>query len=397
MIKITVNASRTYDVIMEHGALAKAGQYICDALGTSNTPDAIAKAPAGKKICIITDANVDKLYGQPEHTLWQSLTEAGFKVHKYVFPGGESHKNMSTVTDILEYLAANSFTRSDILLALGGGITGDVTGFAAATFLRGVEFIQVPTSLLAVVDSSVGGKTGVNLSSGKNLAGAFWQPSLVLFDPDVLKTLTDELILDGIAETIKAGVIANPDIISMSTAIPSNACETDPVFPANAANRSLNFPVSCDTDFLAKLAAMAVEVKRRVVEEDERENGSRQLLNLGHTAAHAIEKCSNYRISHGHAVAMGMAIISAASADMGWSDNDTYETILTALKNFNFPLQCPYTAKELASAALHDKKRRGKTITLVIPQEIGKCVLKPVDVTELEDIFARGLDTYSQK
>lgn len=396
MIKITVNASRTYDVIMEHGALAKAGQYICDVLDTSNTPDAPAKASAGKKICIITDANVDELYGQPEHSLWQSLTEAGFEVHKYVFPGGESHKNMSTITDILEYLASNSFTRSDILLALGGGITGDVTGFAAATFLRGIEFIQVPTSLLAVVDSSVGGKTGVNLSSGKNLAGAFWQPSLVLFDPDVLKTLTGELILDGIAETIKSGIIADPDIISMSTA---SICRTgtDLISPANAANCNLNIPASCDTDFLAKLAAMAVEVKRRVVEEDERENGSRQLLNLGHTVAHAIEKCSNYRISHGHAVAMGMAIISAASADMGWSDNDTYETILTVLNTFNFPLQCPYTAKELASAALHDKKRRGETITLVIPQKIGKCVLKPVDVTELEDIFARGLDMHSQK
>lgn len=397
MIKITVNASRTYDVIMEHGALAKAGQYICDALGTSNTPSATTKVPAGKKICIITDANVDKLYGQPEHTLWQSLSAAGFEVYKYVFPGGEAHKNMSTITDILEYLAVNSFTRSDILLALGGGITGDVTGFAAATFLRGVEFIQIPTSLLAVVDSSVGGKTGVNLSSGKNLAGAFWQPSLVLFDPDVLKTLTDELILDGIAETIKAGVIADSDIISMSTAIPGNTCEADPVSPAKTVNCILNSTMSYDTDFLAKLAAMAVEVKRRVVEEDERENGSRQLLNLGHTAAHAIEKCSNYRISHGHAVAMGMAIISAAAADMGWSDNNTYETILNTLKNFNFPLHCPYTAKELASAALHDKKRRGETITLVIPQTIGNCVLKPVNVTELEDIFAGGLDTYSQK
>lgn len=368
MIKITVNASRTYDVIMEHGLLAKAGQYICDALDITKMGGGSNTSGSGKKICIVTDSNVDKLYGQPEQTLWTSLVEAGFDVYKYVFPGGEAHKNMKTITDILEYLAANNFTRSDALLALGGGITGDVTGFSAATFLRGVEFIQVPTSLLAVVDSSVGGKTGVNLSSGKNLAGAFWQPSLVLFDPDVLDTLSDELKLDGIAEAVKAGIIADPDIISMSM---------------------MNH---CDTDFLTKLAAMAVEVKRRIVEEDERENGSRQLLNLGHTAAHAIEKCSNYRISHGHAVAMGMAIIAAAACESGWCDNDTYETIADTLRAFEFPLDCHYSAKELAAAALHDKKRRGVTITLVIPEKIGRCILKTVDVDELEDVFSRGLD-----
>lgn len=447
MIKITVNASRTYDVIMEHGLLAKAGSYICDALGITkkdaecstirdcNSEFAKSNIYAGeadcddyvlrnfsvsdgKKICIVTDSNVDKLYGQPEQALWTSLAEAGFDVYKYVFPGGEDHKNMETITDILEYLAANNFTRSDVLLALGGGITGDVTGFAAATFLRGVEFIQVPTSLLAVVDSSVGGKTGVNLSSGKNLAGAFWQPSLVLFDPDVLDTLTDELKLDGIAETVKAGIIADPNIISMSTM--SRAIITDSTNCMNTSSNICNSgssnntasacssnhsetltkpgthtpgsPVSCDTDFLAKLAAMAVEVKRLVVEEDERENGSRQLLNLGHTAAHAIEKCSNYRISHGHAVAMGTAIIAAAACESGWCDNDTYETILNTLRGFNFPLDCPYSAKELAAVALHDKKRRGGTITLVIPQQIGKCVLKTVDVDKLEDVFSGGLN-----
>ena len=193
MIKISVSASRNYDVIMERGALAKTGAYVWEALGMPASTN--AGSPAGKKICIVTDANVDALYGQPEQALWRSLTEAGFDVHKFVFAGGEGHKNMETIAAILEYLAEHRFSRSDVLLALGGGITGDVTGFAAATYLRGVEFIQVPTSLLAVVDSSVGGKTGVNLSAGKNLAGAFWQPSLVLFDPDVLSTLSDDLKL----------------------------------------------------------------------------------------------------------------------------------------------------------------------------------------------------------
>lgn len=372
MIKITVNASRKYDVMMEHGALAKAGGYICEALGLGGAGVSMeSDSPAaGKKACIVTDANVDKLYGQKEHALWKSLEAAGFDVYKHVFDGGEANKSISTIADILEYLAANDFTRSDLLIALGGGITGDVTGFAAASFLRGIEFIQVPTSLLATVDSSVGGKTGVNLSAGKNLAGAFWQPSLVLFDPDVLKTLSYDLKLDGVAEAIKAGFIDDPDIVALI----DQCISID------------------DDDFFTKLAAMAVEVKRRVVEEDERENGKRQLLNLGHTVAHAIEKCSDYAISHGHAVAMGMAIISAAAKASGWCDDKCHKAMISVLNKFKFPLECPYSPEELASAALHDKKRRGDKLTLVIPEAIGNCQLRKISVDELEGIFRLGLE-----
>ena len=342
---------------MERGALGKAGEYI----GKSN----------GRKVCIITDENVDKLYGRPEHALWGSLASAGFDVYKYVFPGGEDHKNMSTVTDILEFLAEQSFTRSDLLLALGGGITGDITGFTAATYLRGIEFIQVPTSFLAVVDSSVGGKTGVNLSSGKNLAGAFWQPSLVLFDPDVLDTLSDELKLDGMAEAIKAGIIADPQILTMIDSSAGGLLD--------------------DNDLLTEIAAKAVKVKRAIVEEDEHESGKRALLNLGHTAAHAIEKCSAYGISHGHAVAMGMAMISAAAAAEGLCEKAFHEEIVSILKQAGFALTCPYSAKELTSAALHDKKRRGDSITLVIPEAAGSCRLKKIPVGELEAFFEKGL------
>lgn len=361
MIKLTVNTSRKYDVLMEHGALKNAGQYICEAAGKNGD---------GRKLCIITDANVDQLYGKPEHALWASLDAAGFDVHKYVFCGGEDHKNMATIAEILEYLAEQNFTRSDLMLALGGGITGDVTGFAAATYLRGIEFIQIPTTLLAAVDSSVGGKTGVNLSSGKNLAGAFHQPSLVIFDPDVLKTLSTELKLDGIAEAIKAGFIGDPDILSLAY-----HC-SDPQ----------------DEDFLAKLAAMAIDVKRIIVEEDEKESGKRALLNLGHTVAHAIEKCSNYSISHGHAVAMGMAIISLAAEKKGWCDEQTHAAMMALLEKFEYPLECPYTAEELTSAALHDKKRKGDDITIVIPETIGNCVLKKIPVDELEEFIKAGLE-----
>lgn len=424
MIKISVSASRNYDVIMERGALARAGTYVRKALGMAATEAAEAcadakesaetdrmqrpnaavstagTAHAGKKICIITDANVDVLYGQPEHHLWRSLTEAGFVVDKYVFPGGEAHKNMDTVASILEYLAAKRFSRSDVLLALGGGITGDVTGFAAAAYLRGVDFIQVPTSLLAVVDSSVGGKTGVNLAAGKNLAGAFWQPSLVLFDPDVLKTLSDDLKLDGIAEAVKAGIIADPSIVEMTTSTmhaAGAAAEptSDPYISgihciAHMTDSTGTCPFS-DDDLLMRLAARAVEVKRRIVEEDERENGIRQLLNLGHTVAHAIEKCSHYEISHGHAVAIGMDIVSAAADERGWSETKCHYIIRGILNRFGFPLTCPYTAAELTAAALQDKKVRGGEITLVIPARIGKCTRKTISTDTLEGFIACGL------
>ncbi len=359
MKKISVNASRKYDVIMEHGMLGRTGRYIRDVLG---------KDPSSVKLCIVTDETVDRLYGGEDHTLQQSLRSAGYDVYKYVFPGGEENKNISTIGSILNYLADNRFSRSDMLLALGGGITGDVTGFAAASFLRGVEFIQIPTSLLAVVDSSVGGKTGVNLDAGKNLAGAFWQPSAVLFDPDVLGTLSDDLKLDGIAEAVKAGIIGDPDI-------------------TGAIRNGMKIQ---DADFLTDIAAMAVEVKRRVVEEDERESGVRQLLNLGHTPAHAIEKCSSYSIRHGHAVAIGMAIIARAAAALGWTDKKCCDNMTEVLTKSGFSLDCPYSAAQLAEAALGDKKVRGSMITLVIPQDNG-CTLKKVPTDRLEEIFSLGL------
>lgn len=356
MIKLTVNASRKYNVLMERGSLAKVGEYI--------------PAATGCKVCIVTDSVVDELYGQADHQLWKSLAGAGFDVYKYVFSEGEASKNMSTVTTILEFLAENEFTRSDLLLALGGGVVGDIAGFTAATYLRGIDFIQIPTTLLAVVDSSVGGKTGVNLSSGKNLAGAFYQPSLVLFDPDVLDTLSVELKLDGMAEAIKAGVIGDESILE--TTSKSEFCLEN-------------------KDLLTEIAAKAVEVKRMIVEEDEKEVGKRALLNLGHTAAHAIEKCSDYTISHGHAVAMGLAIVTTAAKAEEWCDDKCYSTIMNTLNTFGFSLTCPYNAEELAGAALHDKKRKGDEMTLVIPKAIENCQLKKIPIEELLEFFAKGL------
>lgn len=367
MIKISVSASRKYDVIMKDGLLSSASDYIKEALEVKCDP--VTGKIVGKKLCIVTDANVDLLYGAEHQPLQTSLRSAGFDVYKYVFPGGEEHKNMKTICGILDFLANNKFTRSDILLALGGGITGDVTGFAAATYLRGIDFIQVPTTLLAIVDSSVGGKTGVNLDAGKNLAGAFWQPGLVMFDPAVLDTLSYELKLDGIAEAVKAGAIADPEIIDMIRG--SHTVD--------------------DHRFLMDIAARAIKVKRKVVEEDERDHGSRQLLNFGHTLAHAIEKCSSFTISHGHAVAIGMDIVSAAADKSGWSKESCSEIITEILNKFGFPLECPFSARQLTEAALQDKKIRGNEITLVIPEAPGKCVLRTIPVNELYDFVTCGM------
>lgn len=358
MIKITVTASRTYQVLMAQGLLSQVGSQIYEMTKLrKNGP---------QKICIVTDDIVRDLYCCE---VQDSLRTQGYETSVFVFPHGEHSKTLKTLSDLLEFLAEQQFTRSDMLVALGGGITGDLTGFAAASYLRGIEFIQIPTTLLAAVDSSVGGKTGVNLGAGKNLAGAFWQPSLVLFDPNALQTLSPDLLRDGLAETIKAGAIADADLFKTI-----QQCET------------INAP-----EMLTTLAARAVEIKRAVVEEDERDTGARQLLNFGHTIGHAIEKCSSFEISHGHAVAMGMDIVSKAAFAMGWSREDCFTLIRKALRQFHFPLDCPYSAAQLTEAARKDKKRLGDTITLVIPQTPGTCILKQVPIEELEHFITIGL------
>lgn len=419
MIKIAVSASRKYNVIMDRGALGRAGELFADAgifsgsvkaagaagsgalmarsggvqsgaSGGSEVPahgsgEPCGQAAAGdtpgiaggrKKLCIVTDKNIAPLYGTENGELWRSLTDAGFELYRFVFEGGEKTKTLDTLADILNFLADNRFTRSDMLVALGGGIVGDVTGFAAASYLRGVEFIQIPTTLLATVDSSVGGKTGVNLNAGKNLAGAFWQPSLVMFDPNVLRTLSYDTTLDGIAEAVKSGFIGDRSIADdISAHVPADKSFSEE-----------------GIDFLTQLAAKAVEVKRAVVEEDERESGRRQLLNFGHTIAHAIEKCSDYSISHGHAVAIGMTIVSAAADTLGWTEEKCTDRLLRILDQFRFPLQCPYSPEELTAAALQDKKIRGDRITLVIPENQGSCTLKTIPTDKLQQFITCGLD-----
>ncbi|MEG0829412.1 MAG: 3-dehydroquinate synthase [Anaerovoracaceae bacterium] len=361
MDRIQINASRSYDVLMDTGLISQAGTLIKKALGYGV-----------EKVCIVTDDIVNQLYctsNTLSASFLSSLTNEGYKISKFVFPHGETSKTLNTVGTLLEYLAQEQFTRSDCIIALGGGIPGDIAGFAAATYLRGIPFVQIPTTLLAAVDSSVGGKTGVNLKSGKNLAGAFWQPSLVLFDIDATKTLSKHIFLDGVAEAIKAGAIADASLFSY---IETQLCLTHPKVIKNLVKR-------------------AIGIKQIVVEEDERDTGKRQLLNFGHTLGHAIEQCSNFSISHGHGIAMGMDMVCKSAERMGWIKDNCSQTIHDTLLRFGFPLDCPYTPAQLACAAKQDKKRMGNNLTLVIPVTLGNCRLMKIPISQLEAFIQAGV------
>ena len=347
---VDVKTAPAYRVLIGKGLLEQCGQYISQV----HNPCTAA---------LITDSKVDTLYA---HTVTHSLEQAGFRVIKYVFPHGESSKTLEQYGNILAFLAENRITRSDLIVALGGGVTGDMAGFAAATYLRGMEFVQLATTLLAQIDSSVGGKTAVDLPQGKNLVGAFWQPRLVLCDTDCLATLDKDVRADGLAEAIKYGMIADSSLLE---ALCGDGMERD----------------------AEEIIARCIQIKADVVEADERDNGERQKLNFGHTAGHAMEKYSNFSITHGHAVAMGMAVVTRACVKRGTVSPQTWETLKQALVKNNLPLDCGMSAQILADGAASDKKRRGGSITLVLPCQVGKCELDPYPVEELEGFFSDGL------
>ena len=345
MKTISVTASKSYDVFIGAGLLGNLGQHLLSVLNKAC------------KLAIISDSNVWSLYGK---TAEAALTNTGFSVVSFVFPAGESSKNADTYLNILNFLAENQLTRSDAVLALGGGVTGDMTGFAAATFLRGVRYIQVPTSLLAMVDSSVGGKTAIDLPVGKNLVGAFYQPSLVLCDLDTLNTLPDSVFCDGCAEVIKYGILYDRDLFE------------------HLEEKGLNFDREA-------VVARCVELKRNVVAEDEFDTGARQKLNLGHTIGHGVEAQSNFTITHGQAVAIGMAIVAKAGC------RSIYDQLCTVLKKFNLPTTTDFSARQLYTSALSDKKRSGGTVNLIIPREIGYCEIVPTPVEKLQSFIEEGL------
>ncbi len=348
MKKVTVEASITYDVLIENGLINKSGELIKTVF-------------SGKTAVIVSETNVFPLYGE---ILKGSLEAEGFNVLTFIFEAGEESKNTDTLVRLWEFLAENHVTRTDALVALGGGVTGDLTGFAAATFLRGIKYIGIPTTLLSMVDSSVGGKTAVDLKGGKNLAGAFYQPSLVICDPDTLNTLAPDIFSDGMAEVIKYGMINLPDFLTY---------------------------LSGETD-ICEIIETCVKDKRDIVNIDEKDLGVRQLLNFGHTPAHAIEILSEFSISHGSAVGAGMYMITKACVKLGLCEENTLNILKNLLSKYSLPATALFTPEEIASAAAGDKKRAGSEINLVIPEKAGKCVLKKVPVTSLTEFFAEAYE-----
>ena len=344
MKTVHVSASTEYDIIIGKGLLSSLGEYA-------------KQLSRAEKVAVVSDTNVWPLYGE---TVLSSLKNAGFEAVSYVFEAGEAQKNGITYLSLLDFLASSKLTRSDLLIALGGGVVGDMTGFAAATYLRGIGYIQIPTTLLAAVDSSVGGKTAIDLPSGKNLAGAFYQPKLVLCDLDTLNTLPDEVFRDGCAEVIKYGILYDPDLFR------------------HLEEKGLDF----DRE---SVITRCVELKRDVVAEDEFDTGARMKLNLGHTVGHGVEARSNFELSHGKAVAIGTAIVSRAShcADC--------RRILKCLEKFGLPTTVSYPAEDIYRYTLSDKKRSGGKVNLIIPKSIGNCAIVPTPVEEILPFIKAGL------
>ena len=351
MRTVRVAAGKPYDVYIECGLMKQTGNVLLQTLGRTC------------KAALLTDDVVDPLYGNEVQT---SLEKCGFEVCRYVIEHGEEHKNITVWAQMLEFLASNQLTRTDVIVALGGGVVGDMAGFAAATYLRGIPFMQIPTTLLAMVDSSVGGKTAVNLPSGKNLAGAFKQPAVVLCDPDALLTLAPEIFADGVAETIKYGVLSDLELF-------------------------LLLKDACWHDQMVSVIETCVRAKARLVEADECDTGSRQLLNLGHTLGHAIEKCSHFAISHGHAVAIGMVYAARIAVGLELCEKETVEQIKDALIANHLPVSASFSAAELCSTALSDKKRTGAAITLVLPHSVGDCRLHQISVEQLPQLITTGM------
>lgn len=350
MKTITVEATRTYPVIIGNGLLSDLERWLSP-----------IHAPC--RAAIISDSNVWALYGS---AVQSGLTASGHSVCSYVFPAGEASKNVRTYFEILNFLAENHLTRSDLIIALGGGVTGDMAGFAAATYLRGIPYIQIPTSLLAMVDSSVGGKTAIDLPSGKNLVGAFYQPIAVLCDLSALQTLPDDVFRDGCAEIIKYGIL----------------------YDGNLFDHLLEHGTDFDREYVI---SRCVELKRDVVSQDEFDTGARQKLNLGHTFGHGIEAQSNFTVTHGHAVAIGMAIAARAAKVMGICEQADAQRILDAIKRFGLPTQTGFTDKEIFTSALSDKKRTGSSVNLILPRCIGDCVIQSTPVDKLQSFIKAGL------
>lgn len=346
MKKFAVSTARPYDIIIGKNILEKAGAYINTCLPPC-------------RLCIITDSTVNSIYAQVVMT---SLMEHGYQTSKIVFPAGEHSKNLTTYSNILEAMADEGLTRSDAVVALGGGVVGDLAGFAAATYMRGIPYIQIPTTYMAAIDASVGGKTGINLLCGKNLAGAFWQPSMVFCDYHTFDSLPPAKLMDGIAEAVKCAAVSEESLLP------------------HIRKKDYEYVIE-----------RCVSIKKSIVEADERDTGLRQILNFGHTVGHGIEKLSSFSVSHGQAVAKGLIVEARAAYRFGLAPVDLASPLQDILAEMGFDLSVDYSPEEIYQYALMDKKIMGDKITMVIPESLGKCRLHKISLSELQKFIRLGM------
>ncbi len=319
--------------------------------------------PKCRRVVLAADENVYALHGG---TVMSLLEDAGYSAKAFIFPAGEASKTVSTLVELLNFATGFSITRADAFVALGGGVTGDLTGFAASVYMRGIPYIQIPTTLLAAVDSSVGGKTAVDLPAGKNLMGSFWQPKLVLCDTELLQTLPDSVFAAGCAEVIKTAILFDPELFE-------SLSQTGKDFD------------------LEDVIARCVTHKRNIVAEDEFDTGRRGLLNLGHTLGHAVEACSDFALSHGEAVAIGTAVMARAAAKTGICSAELAEKVTSLLDRFDLPTHTDIPLSQLMEPMLSDKKRSGSTVNIIVPLRLGQCSIRPMGQEELEEFMKSGL------
>lgn len=358
MKTVYVKTEKPYEVLIEHGILDRSGEIIAEELAKKllETDDNSSELINPGKVCIVTDKTVEALYLEEARV---SFRAGGFDVVSFVIDGGESSKTMQVATSLIDFLAEMRFTRTDLIVALGGGVVGDLAGFAAAMYMRGIDYVQIPTTVLAAVDSSVGGKTAVNLSEGKNLAGAFHQPIKVIIDPGLFDTLPSDIYHAGFAESIKAGMIAD---------------------------RFLFEDFELGSFDLEDVIAKSIAIKAKLVSSDEFDEGDRAYLNLGHTIAHAIEKASAYEISHGEAVAIGLYAVTKATGAVKLTDR-VYRT----LSMNGLPWGCDIPKEDILAQIALDKKCQGNMIKLIVPLRIGECEIREMSLEQAKDFLSKGL------
>jgi len=350
MEKLHINLEeKSYDIFIERGIFKEVGEYI-------------SKIYKNKKIVVVTDTNVDELYGDK---LLKNLEDSGYVAKKVVFNAGEENKNFDTLTEVYEKIIDSGIKRGDLLVAFGGGVVGDLAGFAASTIYRGMDFVQIPTTLLAQVDSSVGGKVAVDTSRGKNLVGSFYQPKMVIIDPELLKTLEEREVRSGMAEVIKYGAIYDNEFFEYLQG------------KQNLESTMLD---------IEKSIKRCCEIKAKIVEIDELDLGLRMILNFGHTLGHAIEKYYNYtKYTHGEAISIGMYEIARLGEKLGITKVGETKKIKQILEKYNLPIEDKVKLEELIEIIKTDKKNISGVLNFIFLSEMGKVEIKKVAEEEISN------------